>query len=68
MRDFVAAAFAAVDIVDWQERVELDPRFFRAADATELAGDASHAREVLGWAPSVEFAEIVARMVEVDLH
>ena len=68
VRDFVEAAFAAVDIVDWQERVELDPRFFRAADATELAGDASHAREVLGWAPSVEFAEIVARMVEVDLH
>ena len=41
--------------------------FFRPADATELVGDASRARDVLGWAPTVDFAEIVRRMVAADL-
>jgi len=67
VRDFVAAAFAAAGIADWEALVRQDERFFRPADPTELVGDATRAREVLGWAPTVEFEEIVARMVAADL-
>ena len=67
VRDFVAAAFTAAGIGDWERLVRQDERFMRPADPAELVGDASRARAVLGWAPTVEFDEIVARMVEADL-
>ena len=67
VRDFVAAAFAAAGIDDWEPLVRQDAAFFRPADPTEHVGDASKAREELGWAPTVAFEEIVARMVAADL-
>ncbi|MCZ2838600.1 GDP-mannose 4,6-dehydratase [Modestobacter sp. VKM Ac-2985] len=67
VREFVAAAFRAAGIDDWERHVTLDPRFARPSDAPEQLGDASRARELLGWAPTVPFEEIVARMVETDL-
>ncbi|GAA1439208.1 GDP-mannose 4,6-dehydratase [Mycobacterium cookii] len=67
VRELVAAAFAAAGIPEWLHLVRQDERFFRPADPTELVGDASKAREVLGWAPTVGFEEIVARMVAADL-
>ena len=67
VREFVAAAFAAAGVDDWEHLVRQDERFFRPADPTELVGDASRARDVLGWAPTVAFEEIVARMVAADL-
>jgi GDPmannose 4,6-dehydratase len=67
VREFVAAAFAVAGISDWERHVTLDPRFARPSDAPEQLGDARRARELLGWAPTVPFEEIVARMVEHDL-
>ena len=67
VREFVAAAFAAAGVAEWEHLVRQDQAFFRPADPTELVGDASKAREVLGWAPTVGFEEIVARMVAADL-
>ncbi len=67
VRDFVAAAFAAAGITDWDDLVKQDAAFMRPADPTELVGDASRARDVLGWEPTVAFEEIVARMVAADL-
>lgn len=67
VRDFVAAAFAAAGIDDWQPHVRVDPAFFRPVDAVELTGDPTRAAEVLGWQPTVGFDEIVARMVRADL-
>ena len=66
VRDFVAAAFTAAGMRDWERYVTLDPRFARPSDAPEQLGDASRARELLGWAPTVPFEEIVARMVRHD--
>lgn len=66
VRDFVAAAFAAVDIEDWERHVYVDQRFVRPADASQMCGDYAKAREVLGWKPTVEFHEIVARMTRHD--
>ena len=67
VRDFVAAAFAAAGIADWEPLLRQDAAFMRPADPSELVGDATLARDVLGWTPTVAFEEIVARMVATDL-
>jgi len=67
VREFVAAAFERAGIMDWQERVEVDPAFVRPVDPAEQLGDSSLARRELGWRPTVDFAEIVGRMVDADL-
>jgi GDPmannose 4,6-dehydratase len=64
--DFVAAAFARVGIVDWQRYVRSDAAFARPADAAELVGDATRARELLGWQARTPFEEIVGRLVDAD--
>jgi len=66
VRDFLAAAFACVDL-DWERHVVLDPDLHRPAEVGDLRGDATKARERLGWRPRVGFAELVERMVEADL-
>lgn len=66
--DFVRAAFESAGVDDWERYVVVDPAFYRPVDAVELVGDASRAREVLGWRPTVSFDELVALMVEADLH
>lgn len=65
--EFAAAAFAHVGITDWREHVVVDPQLVRPADAAEIVGDASKARRVLGWEPTVTFEEVVGRMVEHDV-
>jgi GDPmannose 4,6-dehydratase len=68
VRDFVAAAFAHAGISDWEPLVRTDPAFLRPTDPTDLRGDASRARVVLDWKPTVPFTEIVGRMVDADLR
>ena len=67
VRDFVATAFRHAGIDDWEGLVDADPALVRPADPTELAGDASRARQQLGWAPTVGFEGLVGRMVDADL-
>jgi GDPmannose 4,6-dehydratase len=67
VREFVAAAFAAACILDWEPRVTLDTSLLRPVDAPVLRGDSSLARAELGWAPTVEFEELVAAMVKHDI-
>jgi GDPmannose 4,6-dehydratase len=66
--DFVAAAFAAAGIEEWQEVVVTDQSLIRPADRPAMVGDATKARDVLGWKPSKAFREIVVAMVESDLQ
>jgi GDPmannose 4,6-dehydratase len=68
IRDLLTAAFAVVGIDDWERYVEQDKRFFRPAEVDLLVGDATRAREVLGWKPTVDFAGLVSMMVEADLQ
>ncbi len=68
VRDFVKTAFACVGIDDWQRYVEVDPHLFRPAEVDQLIGDASKARQRLGWRPRVTFEELVRMMVENDLQ
>lgn len=67
IRDFLDAAFAHVGIEDWTPYVRQDARFMRPAEVDHLIGDASKARDVLGWKPKVSFRELVAMMVDADL-
>ena len=67
VRDLLDAAFARVGIDDWSGHVEQDPRFMRPAEVDMLVGDASKARERLGWKPTVAFHELVEMMVDNDL-
>ena len=47
--------------------VRVDPRYFRPAEVDNLLGDASKARERLGWQPTITLAELVADMIDADL-
>ncbi len=47
--------------------VRVDPRYFRPAEVETLLGDATKARQELGWTPTVKFEELVSEMVEADL-
>src|SRR5947209_1803988 len=66
VRELVGEAFACVGL-DWREHVMQDPALYRPAEVDLLVGDASKARRVLGWEPTVNFRELVRRMVEADL-
>ena len=65
--EFVERAFAEVGIENWQDYVQQDPKFFRPAEVDLLIGDATKAREKLGWEPEVDFPTLVRLMVENDL-
>lgn len=56
-----------VDIETGRAVVRVDPRYFRPTEVDLLVGDASRAREVLGWTPHVTFAQLVDMMVDADL-
>jgi len=47
--------------------ISVDPRYFRPAEVETLLGDATKAREKLGWTPKVAFRELVSEMVREDL-
>jgi len=65
VRDFVRIAFACGGL-DWEKYVITDPNFFRSGESVALCGDASKARDVLGWEPKKEFEEMIREMVETD--
>ncbi|WP_422372437.1 GDP-mannose 4,6-dehydratase [Hoeflea sp.] len=82
VRDFVLAAADALGMaihfegegVDEVGRdpsgkviVSVDPRYFRPTEVETLLGDASKAKQKLGWSPQTSFADLVAEMAEADL-
>jgi GDPmannose 4,6-dehydratase len=66
IRDFLDKAFGILDL-DWKEYVDVDPRYFRPAEVDLLLGDATKARQKLGWTPKVSFDEMVERMIAHDM-
>ena len=66
VRQLVEAAFGHVGL-DWQKYVRIDPAFLRPAEVDHLIGDASKAKRVLGWEPSVSFHGLVSMMVDADI-
>ncbi|MEI7991824.1 MAG: GDP-mannose 4,6-dehydratase [Actinomycetota bacterium] len=66
--EFVERAFAEVGISNWRDYVQQDPKFYRPAEVDLLIGDATKAREKLGWEPEVDFPTLVRLMVQNDLR
>jgi GDPmannose 4,6-dehydratase len=56
-----------IDTVTGRKLVRVDPRYFRPTEVETLLGDATKARDKLGWTAEVTFPELVAEMIESDL-
>jgi GDPmannose 4,6-dehydratase len=67
VKELVEIAFAHAGL-DWRKHVVLDPQFIRPAEVDHLIGDASKAKAQLGWAPEVDFKQLVTMMVDADLQ
>jgi GDPmannose 4,6-dehydratase len=84
VREFAENAFASLDItLEWQGSgvdekgidistgntiIQVDPRYFRPTEVDHLCGDASKAKEKLGWEPKITFKELVKDMVSSDFE
>ena len=66
VEEFVAETFRLAGIDDWKSHVEYDPRYARPAEVDVLIGNATKAREKLGWEASVRFKELVRIMLASD--
>ena len=66
IREFLDEAFGYAGL-DWHDYVKKDPRYLRPAEVDLLQGDASKARERLGWKPRVGFKQLVRMMVDADM-
>jgi GDPmannose 4,6-dehydratase len=66
VREFTEAAFAHAGL-DWRDYVLIDSQYFRPSEVFDLRADSLKARRVLGWEPTVGFAELVRMMVDADL-
>jgi len=66
VKDFLAAAFEAGGLGDWSKYVRIDPKYFRPSEVNVLIGDASKARQQLGWQATVGMNELASIMVEAD--
>lgn len=67
VRQFVETAFAHAGL-DWNEYVRYDPKYERPSEVDALIGDASRARETLGWRPTVLVEELARIMVDADVR
>ncbi len=65
VREFLDEVFGQLGL-DWQQYVEIDPRYFRPTEVDLLLGDATKARQALGWQPKVDLKGLAAMMVEND--
>jgi GDPmannose 4,6-dehydratase len=66
VRQLCEEAFSYLEL-DWQDYVAVDPKLIRPAEVDQLVGDASKADRILGWRPTVTFAEMIQMMVDADL-
>jgi GDPmannose 4,6-dehydratase len=66
VRDFLGLVFGYLDL-NWEDYVEIDPRYFRPAEVDLLLGDASKAAAKLGWNSSTDLKQLAKIMTEFDL-
>jgi len=66
VRECVEVAFDEAGLGDWERYVELDPSLVRPAEIDHLIGDATKARERLGWSPRTSFEAMIRLMVDAD--
>ena len=67
VREFLETAFTHVGL-DYRQHVQLDDQFFRPAEISQLQGDSTKARNILGWTCKTTFEQLVKEMVDADLE
>jgi GDPmannose 4,6-dehydratase len=67
VRELCEAAFGHVGL-DYREFVDIDPKYYRPTEVDFLLGDASKAKQKLGWAPRTSFKELIRLMMESDVQ
>jgi len=65
VKEFLEETFAYHGL-DWQEHVEIDPKYYRPTEVDVLIGDAGKAKRVLGWEPQTKFSDLVRLMAQAD--
>ena len=65
VKEFTAVAFEVLGL-DWQRYVQIEQKYYRAAEVDSLQGDYSRARDKLGWQPKTMFSTLVEIMVKED--
>jgi len=65
--EFVQEAFDYVGL-DWEQYVEIDPRYFRPTEVDYLQADSSKARKILDWAPKITYKQLARIMVDADME
>ena len=66
IREFLDYSFEHLDL-DWSKYVEIDPRYFRPTEVNLLLGDATKAKEKLGWEAKTTCRELAQIMVDYDM-
>lgn len=56
-----------IGVIDGQEVIKVDPRYFRPTEVDSLLGDSKKAKKKLKWSPKISFVELVSEMVTEDL-
>jgi GDPmannose 4,6-dehydratase len=67
IRQFLDYTFDYLDL-DWNKYVEIDPRYFRPTEVNLLLGDASKAKEKLGWTAKTSCKELAELMIDHDME
>lgn len=67
VREFVEEAFRVVGISDWEKHVTIDKKNFRPSEVYNLRGDATKAKQRLGWTARTGFKDLARIMVESDI-
>jgi GDPmannose 4,6-dehydratase len=67
VKDLVATAFACVDL-NWEDYVEINPKFLRQDEHFQLVANPTKAKTKLGWNPQVSFEQLLEKMVQHDLE
>lgn len=67
IREFLDLVFAKLDL-NWNDYVEIDPRYFRPAEVELLLGDPTKAKQILGWSPKTSLEQLAEIMVDHDLE
>lgn len=67
VREFLTLVFSQLDL-NWEDHVEIDPRYFRPAEVDLLLGDPSKARDQLGWTATTDLEALAKIMIDHDLE
>jgi len=67
VKDFLQEACTAASLGNWEQYVTIDQRYVRPAELYQLCGNASKAKDVLGWEPVISFKQLVSLMIKEEM-